>query len=482
MEIFLYSSNYISKLITEFQNNKIDKITLNKNLLINSIFSYNCLKNKNKNYKKLKEEQSEIFQSFFIREQKQEKNEKELLSRIKDRKSKKIVIEAIKEQREILIKDLSSKKNIKLMQEHTYDTFIPPKNISLSLNLELIEKKSKYDINVLNTEIMYMNPNLNDKKKTIINNFIEPTYYNDFDFDNINMEDEINDSKNNNINNENNKFIKILNEEDEILFYDEKLSKNENLSSINNWSNKLKKDDIMNDFEELKQKEQGYKYNNVFLVLKETNVIEKERNIYYKSDNTILYKQISQKDHYHEFIGYLSEKSYKSYMKKMNYSYLILMLLSYFDFEKFNNDYEFLEESETFIIFIKKIFLFCGISINKVYDSLVHTASNIKGDINFDNYLNFFSSIFNLSNKYQMYKYSFLLFLVKKSNYNTISMNNYKLFYDLIKGKLIYEPETCNDIIGKMLPLIRTKYPKEDLNNLNFQHVSLILEFLIDYE
>ena len=81
-----------------------------------------------------------------------------------------------------------------------------------------------------------------------------------------------------------------------------------------------------------------------------------------------------------------------------------------------------------------------------------------------------------------MYKYSFLLFLVKKSNYNTISMNNYKLFYDLIKGKLIYEPETCNDIIGKMLPLIRTKYPKEDLNNLNFQHVSLILEFLIDYE
>ena len=134
MEIFSQSSKYITKLITEFQNNKIDKISLNKNILLNTIYCYISLKKKNKKNKKIIEEQNKIFYSFFIQEQKQEENEKELLSKIRDRKSKKIVKESLKEQRETLIKDLSSKIVIKQMQDHTYDSFIPPKNISLSLN------------------------------------------------------------------------------------------------------------------------------------------------------------------------------------------------------------------------------------------------------------------------------------------------------------------------------------------------------------
>ena len=108
--------------------------------------------------------------------------------------------------------------------------------------------------------------------------------------------------------------------------------------------------------------------------------------------------------------------------------------------------------------------------------------ANYKGDLTFENYLNFFLPIFDLSDKFQCYKYSFLLFLVKKSGYNTISMSNYRLFCNLIKGPLIYEEETCIDIIGKMLPIIKVKYPKDDLDNLNYQHVSIILEFLVDYE
>ena len=40
MEIFSQSSKYITKLIIEFQNNKIDKISLNKNILLNTIYSY----------------------------------------------------------------------------------------------------------------------------------------------------------------------------------------------------------------------------------------------------------------------------------------------------------------------------------------------------------------------------------------------------------------------------------------------------------
>ena len=113
-------------------------------------------------------------------------------------------------------------------------------------------------------------------------------------------------------------------------------------------------------------------------------------NTYLKSNHTILYDEISQKDHFHEFSGYLSEKIYKMYMKKMNYSYLILMLLSYFDFEQFSNNYEFLDDSKAVVIFIKKILLFCGISNNKIFESLIYYVNNFKGELNFEKYLSFF--------------------------------------------------------------------------------------------
>ena len=491
MEIFTHSSQYITKLITEFQNNNIDKITFNKNLLINTIFSYNCLKKKNKYYEQLKEEQNILFQSFYIREQKQGENEKELLSKVRDRSSKKIVNEAIKEQREILLKELSSKKNAKKIQEHTYDTFIPPKNISLSLNFELIRnkknKKSSKQKNIFNSniEIIFNNPNLNDKNRKIKYDYIEPPYISDIDFDNINLYDELLNEKemvSNNNKNENDVFIKMINEDDEILFYDEKLCGNEKKTSMRDWEKTLKKTDIENDFEEYREKKHKNQINDIFSLLKEKNIIEREKSTYLKSNNAILYNEISQRNHFHEFMEYLSEKTYKIYMKKMNYSYLILMLLSYFDFEQYNNGFEFLEDSRVITSFIKKILLFCGISSNKIYESLVHGALNIKGDINFENYLNIFTSILNLSNKFQLYKYSFLLFLVKKRGQNTISINNYRIFCELIKGKLVYEEEVCDNIIGKMIPIIKGKYPKDDLENLNYQHVRIILEFLIDYE
>ena len=478
MEIFSYNSKNIIKLIAQFQNNKIDAKEFNKNVFINTIITYNNIKKKNKKYKKIKEEQNQIFQSFFIQEQKQEENEKELLSKIRDRQSKRIVIEAIKEQREALLKELSSQKIIKTNSEHTFNSYIPPKNISLSLNYELEEKtkkeKSKEYVSGSNVEINYINPNYNDKNKIISNDFIESPYINDEFLDNENFEE-----------NENDDFLKIINEKDEYLFYDEKLKKNEKPSLVNSWDNRLKEQEIIDDFEELTQKRernQTTKLNNMFLVVNQENVFKKEMNTYLKSNNTILYDEISQKDHFHEFAGYISEKCYKAYMKKMNYSYLILMLLSYFDFEQFSNNYEYFEDSQTIVIFIKKILLFCGISASKVYDHLIRTVTNNKGNITFEQFLNFFLPIFDLSDAFQYYKYSFLLYLVKKSGYNTISMSNYRLFCNLIKGKLIYEDDTCADIIGKMLPIIKVKYPKDDLDNLNYQHVNIILEFLVNYE
>ena len=51
----------------------------------------------------------------------------------------------------------------------------------------------------------------------------------------------------------------------------------------------------------------------------------------------------------------------------------------------------------------------------------------------------------------------------------------------MIRGKLIYEEDICEDIIGKLIPIIKTKYPKDDTTNLIYRHVTIILEFLVDY-
>ena len=489
MEVYAQGSKYISKIIVKYQNKEISTKELNKNILISTVFTYNYLRKKKTKNKKINKEQNEIFQSFYIREQKQEKNEKELLSKIKDRKSRKIVLEAIKEQREDLLRELSSKKNLKVFNSPNFDSYIAPKNISLSLNFELNKNnknKSQKLLTESNIEISYINPNFNDKIKIISNDFIETSFLDNIQEYDINIDN--NNEENNkkiNIEKENDIFLEMLNEEDEFLFYDEKIQKNEKISLVNTWGNKLIKDDIIYDFEELKQKNKKNKItknDNFFFVLKQENLIKKEMNTYLKSNHTILYDEISQKDHFHEFSGYLSEKIYKMYMKKMNYSYLILMLLSYFDFEQFSNNYEFLDDSKAVVIFIKKILLFCGISNNKIFESLIYYVNNFKGELNFEKYLSFFLPIFELSDKYQSYKYNFLLYLVKKSGYNTISMSNYRIFCNLIKSKLIYEEDTCDDIIGKMIPIIKVKYPKDDLDNLNYQHVNIILEFLVNYE
>ena len=36
-------------------------------------------------------------------------------------------------------------------------------------------------------------------------------------------------------------------------------------------------------------------------------------------------------------------------------------------------------------------------------------------------------------------------------------------------------------VIGKLIPIIKTKYPKDDPDNLNYKHVTIILEFLVNY-
>ena len=503
MEIFAQTSNYITKLVTQFQNNEIDKNNFNKKILVNTIFSHFYFKKENKKYKKVKELQNSTFQSFFKLEYKQEQSEKQLISKIRDRKSKKIVEESIRKQRQSLLNDLSAKKDIKIFVEHTYNSYVPPKNLSLSVKFQLNNKTNynKKYIPKSDIKIQYINPNLNEREKRIItNNFIESPFYKDFDFDTIENSNESNNTNNisnnesnknnNDINlnkkkNENNELFNMIdNEDDEILFYDEKLEKSEKNTGFEGWIKRYSNDDIIIDFQEYKQRNSNIigQVNDLYYTLQQDEITKKEMELYLKNSATA-YEQINKQEHFQEFTGYLSEKIYKIYIKKMNYSYLIVMLLNFFDYERFVKSYlGIVDETKILALYIKKLILNAGLSASKVYEIIVHNASTKKGHLNFEDYLSCFLPVFELSEKFQFYKYGLLLFLVKKNDVNVISLNNYRIFCNLIRGKLIFQSETCDDIIGKLIPMLKAKYPKDDTENLNFQHVSIILEFLVSYE
>ena len=544
MEFFANSSRNIINLISDIQNNKIDKNNFNKKILVNTILAHFYFSKKEKRDNKIKENQNKTYQSFFKLEFKTEQKEKQLFANIRDRKGKKMVEESIRANRENLLNELSSKKDMRIFVEQTYNSYIPPKNTSLSINFQ---SNSNFNYNKKyipdsNLQIQYLNLKQRKKDNRLISiDFIEPPFFPDYhsdseennDFDkesenknegetkneeetkkvNNKIEEENKNETNENIEeneddapmqkiesdndsnikdytekeneklNENEELIELIGEDDELLFYEEKLQPNEDPKKIDEWNLKIVNNDMISDFQYLKQKNKvlNEQVNELYYTLQQDKIIKSEMSSYLKNSE-INYGKIAQQDHYHEFSKYLSEKLYKSYLKKMNYNYMLLMLLLYFDFENSaNNYYDIVGSTKTMLLFVKKIILFVGISNTKVYDPIMHYISNKKGNFTFEDFLNCFMPIFDLPEKYQFYKYGFLLFLVKKKDEDVITLSNYRIFCNLIRGKLIYEEDICEDIIGKLIPIIKTKYPKDDPENLSYKHVAIILEFLVNY-
>ena len=490
MEIFSNTSKNIIRLISDFQNNKINKNDFNKEIFVNTIFNNFYFSKRAKRDIKIKETQNKTYQSFFKLEYKTEQKEKQLFANIRDRKAKKMVEESIKASRDNLIKELSAKEDMLLFVEQTYNTYLPPKNTSLSMNFQY-DTNNNYNKKLIpdsSLQIKYLNTKQRIKENNLItiefiedNNKIneeENENKDDVPINKLEIEDEINELKN-----DNEQLIDLIGEDDEILFYEEKLKPDENPKKIDEWNSKISSNDMNSDFQYLKQRNKIFnvQVNELYYTLQQDKIIKNEITNYLKTSQRN-YEEISQKDHYHEFKQFLNEKIYRIYIKKMNYNYIVLMLLLFFDFEGLVSSYDgIIDAQKTMLIFAKRIILFVGISNSKVYEPIIHAIENKKGKYSFEEFLNCFIPIFELPEKYQYYKYSFLLFMVKKKNENIITLSNYNIFCNLIRGKLIYEDDICEDIIGKLIPIIKVKYPKDDNDNLNYNHVTIILEYLVNY-
>ena len=478
------NSRHITDLLIKFQNKEIDQQKFNSNILLDIAFNYYYFKKESKKTIKLKESQNKVFQSFFKKETNQEVQEKKLKLLVRQKKETAEKAEAtIKEQRKELMNNLLKHKDISIYAEHSYNSYIPPKNLSLSLKFHLSNfKEYKKYLSESNTELTYKNPSLsNPKKDKIVNQYSEPPYIIDENND-ILLVNKNKDNKDviENIKKESQSELKkiINDEEDDILFYSEKLANEEDNKKSSKWLNDMTPEEINGNFAnlvEVRKNNKTFNNNNFFSFDSNYNFSE--------LDPTSIFDDIPLGgDRYAKYSQYLSDKSYKNYMKKINYNYLDLMLLHYFDLCIEFKKYNFLQKEVIALNFIKKIILASGVCISKLYEHIIRAIVGKKGNFNFENFLECFSPIFDASEKYQTLKYRFLLFLTKVPNSQTLSMENYKVFCNLIKGKMVYEEDTCKKLSKNMIENFKKKYPKEYTDNFKYFQISTIVDYLVDKE
>ena len=241
MEIFAFNSRSISDLGTKFKNNEIDKLKFNNDILVNVAFNFFYLNKDKKKANKLKKEQDKIFQAHFKKETAQDAADKALINQVRQKKETIENAQAImSEKRKELLDILLENKDITIYTEHTYNSYIPPKDYSISLvnHLNNFKEYKKY-LTESDLEINYKNPSMsNTKRDKIVIKYTEQPY----------LIDEKNDKliqNNNNFENDKKeretKLKKLINdEEDDTLFFPEAttnaqdIKKQQNLAVRNN--------------------------------------------------------------------------------------------------------------------------------------------------------------------------------------------------------------------------------------------------------
>ena len=489
MEIFVLNTRYITNTLIKFQNKEIDEKILNNNIFADLSFGYYFFQKKiNESKKKLKI-QNEALQDFIKKEADQELYYNNLKHQYKEAKNTEKTDEVreiqVQKRKELLNTFIKEKGKIATKSiENSYNSYIPPKNVSVSLNYH-IEKDKGYKkyLSESDNKINYQNPVLNSRDDKIYISYIEPPYIVDEDTDVYILHHEIKNNNDNNIiqnikTEKINKLKNIMNDvEDDTLFYSEKLDKEEDIKNSSQWLTDLNSDGIESDFNSLSEERKNNKNFNL------SNLYCYETKYSFEaSDPSRIFDEIPQYgDRYKKFSDYLSDKSYKLHMKKMNYDYLDLMLLLFFDLNSDFQKYNFLQKETVALSFMKKFLLNAGICHNKIYESVMKIISSKKESFNFENLLDCLVPV--LENKYdkcQTFKYRFLINLVKNQKKQIVTMENYKAFLNLIKGKSIYDEEQHRKLSKNLIESFKNKFPNENPDNFTCFQIMTIVEYIIE--
>ena len=454
MKIFASSANNIINTISKFKNNGLNNKELNINILYSIIFNYYYFKRDSKKIELKKTQQNQIYQTFLSQEEKQIKNEKIYLSKEKNGMRREEMLKKFMNDRKDVLDSYKEKKIFTSIIEQTFDCYIPDKQFSIPLefyNNKIVskifdneEQKKEKEKNALNEEEnkKFILEGINKYDINIPVNLIEENNY--FDDEPLSFEEKEVE--------ENNELLDILKTDDNLLFYeDEKMDlKRQSISSLRNHKK--------------------------IIISSKTNDDSNEE---FELDKNLSKNEIVE-NHYKEFSFYLPLSVYTKYIKKMNYVYLHLMLMNYFDLEdKVNNGLDL--HKETIIInHVKKIILESGICSIQIYEKIIKNVVNQKEDYSFEKYLKYFCPIFEESEEYQSYKYKFLLYLCRNKYSDIMTQLEFDMYLNLVKGKKIYDKETYSDLIKRFKVIYKKQYPKENQKQYFFSHVNTIIEFIID--
>ena len=457
MEVFSSGANNIINIISKYKNNNINNKELNRNLLTSIIFNYYYFKKDEKRVKKEKEAQQQLYHNFLTQEEKQIKNEKIYISKERNIKRKEEIYRKFNEERKLMLDNYKEKKYFTSVIEPTFDCYIPIKQLSIPIEFytnkivpNVFGEDPHHDHVHKDNHDYYIGLNDDNDNKTFKKEIIKGV--NEYNIDIPLNLGENNDNYYNDEFNDIDNVLDILETDDKLLFYeDEKLDL------------KTQKESIYNKTEEL------------ILPIKEVNSLENK-----ELDKNLSKSEILE-NHFKEFSSYLSLSTFTKFIKKMNYIYLHLMLMNYFDLEQKINTGLDLYKDIIIINHIKKTILQSGICSFPLYDKIIKNVSNQKEALSFENFLFFFDPIFKADEEFQSYKYKYLLNLSKNEYSELMTQLEFDMYLNLIKGKKIYDKEAYSDLMKRFKVIYKKKYSNENIRqNYIFTHVYTVIEYIID--
>ena len=180
-----------------------------------------------------------------------------------------------------------------------------------------------------------------------------------------------------------------------------------------------------------------------------------------------------------EFTSYMSFECFNKYCQQMSIDYLRYMLVVYSNI--LNNSKKFIFcEGQKFNNMMKSFILKIGISSKKTYEKIIQPLINNKDDIcNFEEFVKIFSHVLKLKDENSVLKYKFIMSLFRFVE-EDINVKHLNIFFQLIKGKMLYDSELYDDLNRNLIQRYDRIYYNEVGNNFKFRNILLILETFFD--
>ena len=193
------------------------------------------------------------------------------------------------------------------------------------------------------------------------------------------------------------------------------------------------------------------------------------------------YRTDSFDNEYEQFKNNLNKNAFKKHSKNMSILYLRKMLEIYIKIKKTSENTLFCED-KMFLNLTKIFLLKKGISEKKIYEDTLRNLVYKGHKCDFDNYLTCFLKILKLSDDNTIIKYKFLLYLLldedsEEINYNQLS----QYFSEMLKNKLIYDEDICNDIIENLINKYNELY-KGNNNVFHIRNLCFALESFFEHK